>query len=70
MKKDIYGIYEDIGKMYRNILFSHEVKTYSELCSMFSEDINKAFKNIDIPSIQTEDSVEENKLITENTVGN
>jgi putative restrictase len=68
--KVLMYLYEDIGKMYRNILFSHEVKTYSELCSMFSEDINKAFKNIDIPSIQTEDSVEENKLITENTVGN
>ena len=68
--KVLMYLYEDIGKMYRNILFSLEVKTYSELCSMFSEDINKAFKNIDIPSIQTEDSVEENKLITENTVGN
>lgn len=68
--KVLMYLYEDIGKMYRNILFSHEVKTYSELCSMFSEDINKAFKNIDIPSIQTEDSIEENKLITENTVGN
>lgn len=68
--KVLMYLYEDIGKMYRNILFSHEVKTYSELCSMFSEDINKAFKNSDIPSIQTEDSVEENKLITENTVGN
>jgi len=73
--KVLMYLYEDIGKMYRNILFSHDIKTYSKLCSMFSEDINKVFKGIEFKNIDSfpvpkEESVEENKLVAEETIDN
>lgn len=73
--KVLMYLYEDIGKMYRNALFSSEIKTYSDLCSIFSEDINKAFKGIEFKNIApfpipNEESFEENKLVAEETMDN
>ena len=69
--KVLMYLYEDIGKMYRNALFSHEVKTYSDLCSIFLEDINKAFNGIEFKDtlsypVPKEENFEEEKLVAEN----
>ena len=66
-------LYEDIGKMYRNTLFSNEVKSYSSLCIIFSENINKAFKGIEFKDnlayiVPKEENFEEEKLIAEDTI--
>ena len=73
--KVLMYLYEDIGKMYRNALFSHEVKTYSDLCSIFLEDINKAFNGIEFKDtlsypVPKEENFEEEKLVAENDTNN
>ena len=73
--KVLMYLYEDIGKMYRNILFSNEVKSYSSLCIIFSENINKAFKGIEFKDnltyiVPKEENFEEEKLIAEDSINN
>lgn len=73
--KVLMYIYEDIGKMYRNILFSNEVKSYSNLCMIFSKNINRAFKGIEFKDnltyiVPKEENFEEEKLVAENDTNN
>lgn len=73
--KVLMYLYEDIGKMYRNALFSDKVKTYSDLCSIFLEDINKAFNGIEFQDtlpypVPKEENFKEEKLVAENDMNN